>query len=72
MTIGVHDGRLDIDAVTRHYKALAKLVPLKAITSESDYRQLLLHSTRRSTLAAPTNVMSRLAERFGVSAAVFI
>ena len=32
-------GALDIDAVTRHYKALARLVPLKAITSETDYRK---------------------------------
>ncbi len=32
-------GALDIDAVTSHYKALAQLVPLKAITSETDYRK---------------------------------
>ena len=32
-------GALDIDAVTSHYKALARLVPLKAITSETDYRK---------------------------------
>ena len=32
-------GALDIDAVTSHYKALAKLVPLKALTSETDYRK---------------------------------
>ena len=32
-------GALDIAAVTNHYKALARLVPLKAITSESDYRK---------------------------------
>ena len=32
-------GALDIDAVTSHYKALARLVPLKAITRESDYRK---------------------------------
>lgn len=32
-------GALDINAVTSHYKALARLVPLKAITSESDYRK---------------------------------
>lgn len=32
-------GALDIDAVTSHYRALAKLVPLKAITRESDYRK---------------------------------
>jgi HTH-type transcriptional regulator / antitoxin HigA len=32
-------GALDIDAVTSHYKALAKLVPLKALTSEADYRK---------------------------------
>ena len=32
-------GALDIAAVTSHYKALARLVPLKAITSESDYRK---------------------------------
>lgn len=32
-------GALDINAVTSHYKALARLVPLKAITSETDYRR---------------------------------
>ncbi len=32
-------GALDIGAVTSHYKALARLVPLKAITRESDYRK---------------------------------
>lgn len=32
-------GALDIDAVTSHYKALARLVPLRAITSEADYRK---------------------------------
>ena len=32
-------GALDIDAVPSHYKALARLVPLKAITSETDYRK---------------------------------
>lgn len=32
-------GALDIDAITSHYKALAQLVPLKAITRESDYRK---------------------------------
>lgn len=32
-------GALDIDAVTSHYQALARLVPLRAITSESDYRK---------------------------------
>ena len=32
-------GALDINAVTSHYKALARLVPLKAITSENDYRK---------------------------------
>ena len=32
-------GALDIDAVTSHYKALARLVPLKAITSEFEYRK---------------------------------
>ena len=32
-------GALDINAVTSHYKALARLVPLKAITSEADYRK---------------------------------
>lgn len=31
-------GALDIDAVTRYYQALSKLVPLKAITSEAGYR----------------------------------
>jgi HTH-type transcriptional regulator/antitoxin HigA len=32
-------GALDIAAVTNHYKALARLVPLKALTSEGDYRK---------------------------------
>ena len=32
-------GALDIDAVTSHYKALSRWVPLKAITSETDYRK---------------------------------
>ena len=32
-------GALDINAVTSQYKALARLVPLKAITSETDYRK---------------------------------
>jgi HTH-type transcriptional regulator/antitoxin HigA len=32
-------GALDIDAVTNHYKALARLVPLKAITRDADYRK---------------------------------
>ena len=32
-------GALDINAVTSHYKALARWVPLKAITSEADYRK---------------------------------
>ena len=32
-------GALDIDAVTGHYRALARLVPLKAITREADYRK---------------------------------
>ena len=32
-------GALDIDAVTSYYKALSKLVPLKAITSETEYRK---------------------------------
>ena len=35
-------GALDIDAVTSHYQALAKLVPLKAITRESDYRKAVV------------------------------
>ena len=32
-------GALDIGAVTSHYIALARLIPLKAITREADYRQ---------------------------------
>lgn len=32
-------GALDIGAVTSHYTALARLIPLKAITREADYRQ---------------------------------
>jgi HTH-type transcriptional regulator/antitoxin HigA len=32
-------GTLDIDAVISHYTALARLVPLKVITRESDYRK---------------------------------
>ena len=32
-------GALDIDAVTSHYKALARMVPLKAITREADYKK---------------------------------
>ena len=32
-------GALDIDTVTSHYKALARLEPLKAINSETDYRK---------------------------------
>ena len=32
-------GALDIDAVTSLYKALVRLVPLKAITSDADYRK---------------------------------
>ena len=34
-------GALDIDAVTNHYKALVRLVPLKAISNESDYRRAI-------------------------------
>jgi HTH-type transcriptional regulator / antitoxin HigA len=34
-------GALDIDAVTSYYKALARLVPLKAITSEAEYRKAI-------------------------------
>ncbi len=34
-------GALDIDAVTSHYTALARLVPLKAITREHDYRKAI-------------------------------
>ena len=29
--------KLDIDAITRHYTALARLVPLRAIASEAEY-----------------------------------
>ena len=32
-------GALDIDAVTSHYKALARMVPLKAIIREADYKK---------------------------------
>ena len=32
-------GALDIAAVTSHYRARARLVPLKAITRETDYRK---------------------------------
>ena len=32
-------GALDIDAVTSHYTALARMVPLKAITREADYKK---------------------------------
>lgn len=34
-------GALDIDAVTSHYKALARMVPLKSITNEADYRKAI-------------------------------
>ena len=30
---------LDIDAVTSHYQALARMVPLKALNREADYKQ---------------------------------
>ena len=32
-------GALDIDAITAHYQALTKLVPLKAIATEAEYRR---------------------------------
>ena len=32
---------MDIDAVTSCYKALARLVPLKAVTSETEYRKVV-------------------------------
>ena len=32
-------GALDINAVTSHYQALARMVPLKAITREADYKK---------------------------------
>jgi HTH-type transcriptional regulator/antitoxin HigA len=32
-------GALDINAVTTHYRALARMVPLKALTSANDYRK---------------------------------
>ena len=32
-------GALDIDAVTSHYKTLARMVPLKAIIREADYKK---------------------------------
>lgn len=35
-------GALDINAVTSHYTALARLVPLKAITSQTDYRRAVV------------------------------
>ena len=34
-------GALDIDAVTSHYRALARMVPLKAITREADYKKAI-------------------------------
>ena len=32
-------GALDIQAVTSHYQALARMVPFKAITREAEYRK---------------------------------
>ena len=32
-------GALDINAVTSHYQALARMVPLKAITREAEYKK---------------------------------
>ena len=32
-------GALDIQAVTSHYQALTRMVPLKAITREADYKK---------------------------------
>jgi HTH-type transcriptional regulator / antitoxin HigA len=37
--MGAMMGALDIDAVTSHYRALVRLVPLKGITREADYRK---------------------------------
>jgi HTH-type transcriptional regulator/antitoxin HigA len=63
-------GALDIDAVTSHYKALARLVPLKAITSEIDYRKAvaalekLLGANERHPLAGLVEALGEVIESF--------
>lgn len=60
-------GALDIDAVTSHYKALAKLIPLKAITSDVDYRKAVaaLEALLDAGGANERHVLAGLVEALG-------
>ena len=66
-------GALDIDAVTSCYKALARLVPLKAITSEADYRKAVSAleqlldaggANQRHALAGLVEALGKLVESY--------
>ena len=66
-------GALDIDAVTSYYKALARLVPLKAITSEADYRKAVSAleqlldaggANQRHALAGLVEALGKLVESY--------
>ena len=66
-------GALDIDAVTRHYKALARLVPLKAINSETDYGKAISSleqlldaggASERHPLTGLVETLGEMIERF--------
>lgn len=60
-------GALDIEAVTRHYRALARLVPLKAITRESDYRKAVaaLNALLDAGAASERHPLDGLVEALG-------
>jgi len=66
-------GALDIDAVTSHYRALARLVPLKAITGERDYRKAVAAlnalfdaggASERHPLAGLVEALGKLVEAY--------
>ena len=66
-------GALDMDAVTSHYKALARLVPLKAIASETEYRKAVAvlnelldagGADERDPLAGLVEALGELIERY--------
>lgn len=60
-------GALDIEAVTGHYRALARLVPLKAITRESDYRKgvAVLNALLDAGAASERHPLAGLVEALG-------
>ncbi len=66
-------GALDIVAVTSYYRALARLVPLKEITSEADYRKAVSAleqlldaggANQRHALAGLVEALGKLVESY--------